>query len=356
MTTSINVNLGLVWFVDSDPSAGAGVPAPLNQFAVRTDVPSLYYKSGAADTAWTLAGTGVAGATTIINNLTAGLAGLYGPGYDGDVTIGAGTTTLTRSMFYNNLTINAGGVLAPAGYQVFVANTLTGTNGRIDRQGLAGANAVAGAGGAGGVALGVGLFPASAQGGAGGNAGAAGSLGSNASNVPQEYTSTAAGNGGSGTNSGGGGGSAGKQGETQGRLAIPIWALAGKYNGITALGTIGAGGGGGGGGAGGTSGGGGGGSGGGYTTVAAKVMSCSAANFKITVKGGNGGNAGANGGNAGGGGGGQGGVAVVVYSLDGGVAPVTEVVGGTPGNGVGTGAAGQQGGVGLNLIFKLGGG
>ena len=53
--------------------------------------------------------------------------GLFGDASDGDVTI-SGNTTLTRDMYYNNLTINTGVVLTTAGYRVFVKDTLT-TNG-----------------------------------------------------------------------------------------------------------------------------------------------------------------------------------------------------------------------------------
>lgn len=48
-------NVGITWFFNVDPTVGAGIPGvPLNQFGVRTDIPSFYYKSGAADTAWTI--------------------------------------------------------------------------------------------------------------------------------------------------------------------------------------------------------------------------------------------------------------------------------------------------------------
>lgn len=50
----------------------------------------------------------------------------YGDGSDGDVTITGGTTTPTRDMYYNNLTITGTGVLHPAGFRVFVKGTLTG--------------------------------------------------------------------------------------------------------------------------------------------------------------------------------------------------------------------------------------
>jgi hypothetical protein len=54
-------SVGLYWYADFDPTTGAGMAAPLNQLLVRTDTPSLYYKSGFANTAWTLIGTGGGG-------------------------------------------------------------------------------------------------------------------------------------------------------------------------------------------------------------------------------------------------------------------------------------------------------
>lgn len=44
----------------------------------------------------------------------------FGDASDGDVTIAAGTTTLTRDMYYNDLQIDSGGVLQPNGYKIFV--------------------------------------------------------------------------------------------------------------------------------------------------------------------------------------------------------------------------------------------
>ena len=52
---------------------------------------------------------------------------IYGFGQDGDVTITA-DTTLSRDMYYNNLTINASCTLDSNGYKIFVRGTLTFTN------------------------------------------------------------------------------------------------------------------------------------------------------------------------------------------------------------------------------------
>lgn len=53
------------------------------------------------------------------------LLAYFGCGYDGNVTIAAGTTTLSREMQYNNLTIQAGATLKPAGNRIFVLGVLT---------------------------------------------------------------------------------------------------------------------------------------------------------------------------------------------------------------------------------------
>lgn len=56
---------------------------------------------------------------------------IFGDGSDGDVTISS-NVTLTRDMYYNNLTINATRVLSPDGYKIYVKWTLT-NNGIIRR-------------------------------------------------------------------------------------------------------------------------------------------------------------------------------------------------------------------------------
>ena len=47
----------------------------------------------------------------------------FGDGSDGDVTI-SGSVTLTRDMFYNNLTIGSGAALDTDGYKIFVKGVL----------------------------------------------------------------------------------------------------------------------------------------------------------------------------------------------------------------------------------------
>jgi hypothetical protein len=77
----------------------------------------------------------------------------FGDGSAGDVTI-AGATALTADMFYNNLTVNAGQVLNPAGFIIRVLGTLTiAATGSISVSGGNGADgAASGVGGTGGTA------------------------------------------------------------------------------------------------------------------------------------------------------------------------------------------------------------
>lgn len=85
-----------------------------------------------------------------------GLA-IFGDGSDGDVTINA-NTTLTRDMFYDDLTVDATKILTTAGFRIFAKGTLT-NNGTIrcdggdavaDVAGDAPAKGSIGGGGAGG--------------------------------------------------------------------------------------------------------------------------------------------------------------------------------------------------------------
>ena len=76
--------------------------------------------------------------------------GYFGAGTDGNATI-SGPVTLTKDMFYNDLTIAAGGQLNMAGYRIFVKGNLdltnAGTQG-IYNNGFPGGNNVASASGA----------------------------------------------------------------------------------------------------------------------------------------------------------------------------------------------------------------
>jgi hypothetical protein len=75
-----------------------------------------------------------------------GSAITWGDGADGDVVIAAGTTALGRDMFYNSLTVQAGGILKPAGFRIFVKTfTQVDVGGTINDNGNNGGNPTAGA-------------------------------------------------------------------------------------------------------------------------------------------------------------------------------------------------------------------
>lgn len=288
---------------------------------------------------------------------------MFGSGSDGDATISA-TTTLSRDMFYNDLTVNS--ALVTSGYRIHVAGTLSGT-GTIDwgtpNNGADGSGMT---GGAGGTQSGSGPFKNTA-GAAGGNGSSAGGGGGDgASRTSTIKSGAAGGNGGmDGTGDFGVGGSAGT-------ATIPypfigsghtIYGFANATSGPVELIYAAAGSGGGGGGASAGSGsgnqgagGGGAGASGGLIYISAKTFSGS---FTIKSVGGNGGN-GANAtgshdedGGGGGGAGGSGGSAIVIYSTKTwtGSYNLAGGTGGTGGNGISGGTAGDSGSNGLTGTY-----
>lgn len=281
--------------------------------------------------------------------------GVYGDGSDGSESISGGTTTLTRDMYYEDLTITSSGVLQPAGFRVFVRGLLTieaggiirrngnagGTPGNNITGGTAGAALAAGslggsgAGGAGGDSSTAGTGGGAVGSGVGGNGGAGG-----ASNDTSTDASEAGGAG--GTSSGAGG---------VGPNGVRDFGAARGYI-VNGSGTVvllqgGAGGGGGGGGDTGT--GGGGGSGGGVLVIFA--YRCDN-NGTITAIGGAGG-AGFGGpdadGNGGGGGGGGGLIYLVTRALTG--SGTISVAGGAGGSGPLLGADGATGSAGVAITL-----
>jgi hypothetical protein len=251
-----------------------------------------------------------------LNKIIAWLAdagrGVYGDGSDGIVTITGGTTTLTRDMYYETLTITGTGVLQPAGHRVFVRGLLTiAAGGIIRRDGNAGSVPVDNVtGGAAGAALGVGSLGGSGAGGAGGNTSTAGSAGANVSNGVGGNGGVGGASNDTGADASEAGGAAGLSGGAGGAGTNGVRDLAAARGYIVAgSGTVallqgGAGGGGGGGGDNGT--GGGGGSGGGVLVIFAYQIANAGL---ISANGGAGGaaftgpDAISNGGGAGGGGG-----------------------------------------------------
>jgi hypothetical protein len=284
---------------------------------------------------------------------------------DGNVTVSV-NTTLTRDMFYNNLTINSVALLNTAGFRIFVCGTLDlSSAGFILNGGNAGANGGAGGGGGG----------SGANGASGtmyrGNAGGAGG-GGNVSNGSPGVTATTAltltgTNGGAG---GAGGNGAATTGGAGGSTNVPttsLWEIFGTWQlPILGDGTViasaigGSGGGGGGGSVQSGSGGGGGGSGGGPVWISANIIKTGSGTSLGVIQsgGGNGGNGqtpsgtcalGCGGG--GGGGGGSGGLVIVKYISHVGISVFLTYTGGGTGGTGGThkgttatdGAAGSNG-------------
>lgn len=294
-------------------------------------------------------------------------------GSDGDVTI-SGSVTLTRDMYYNNLTLATGGVLNPAGYRIFVAGTLAQTGGKISGSGNPGTNSTGQSGGAAGAALAAGTL---GPGGAGG-AGVAGLVGNPATTggaSPGGSVDYLGGRGGSATDGGRGGDAATKTGGTPGALGTFQQGLLPEFLQTTLLSRSetahnfargGLGGGGGGGGAGnsvGSNGGGSGGGGGGarIILVFANIVDVSAASgVLIEAIGGAGGNGAVIWENCGGGGGGAGGgggyIGLYCNSVIGSLSNAIDVSGGAGGaggngNGTGNGGRGGRGGDGGNADF-----
>lgn len=299
------------------------------------------------------------GAGTIqVNNSSIGVGtlppGFVGDGVDGDVTI-SGPVTLTRDMFYNNLTVNAGQTLNPGGFVIRVKNTLTiAATGFIARNGTVGGNSPGNSAGAGGSAAAgttVGAGNAGANGGAGQTG--AGSAGGNSAGISGEGgVGGIAGNGGSGNGGANLGGSAGAAGAVTARFFRDVSTMW-KYVAVGTYMPLGSGGGGGGGGGGdGVQGGRGGGGGGGAGGAIFIICDMLANSGTIQAKGGGGGGGGAGAiGNAGGGGGGSGGgggkimlLATTISSV--GTLDVTGGAGGTGSTGNGTGTAGANGAAG----------
>lgn len=282
----------------------------------------------------------------------------FGNGSDGNVTISA-TTTLTRDMYYNNLTVN--NTLITDGYKIFVAGTISGTSTITWGVANAGSNGGSGGAGAGGIASGSGKLKN--LGGGAGNY-----VGGGAANGFAATTST----NGIGVSGGLGGSTGSSAGGTGGTVTAS--APFGQFSFLTIFGVdfsssntllsyVSSGGGGGGGGgtnSGGTGGGGGGGgTSGGIVYIFANNWAGSSTISVIGGAGGLGGTGvGSNANGGAGGGGGGGGVSVVIYAnktwtgsylLTGGVGGN----GGSPAGGGSTGGNGVAGSTGTSYEINI---
>jgi hypothetical protein len=279
--------------------------------------------------------------------------GFFGDGSDGDVTLD-GTTTfswatlvggtyrLTRNVYFNILTINAGVTIDARGYIIAAKANITG-NGIIINNGSTAASASGG----------LGAFSGTIAGGKTGGAGGSATVGANGTVNGGECFGGAGGNGGAGGSTAGGTGGtitapAPSSGGSGMMRALPAACVGHNIanNGIRQFLT---GGGGGGGGGDGTNAGGGGGGAAGALIVNARLIN--AAGLTFMVNGGNGFTPTV--GNTGGGGGGGGGLLIVNTTA----APVgltTQANGGAGGSGHGTGAAGAPGAPGTIILNIFG--
>ena len=254
--------------------------------------------------------------------------GFYGDGSDGAVTLGAGTTTLTKEMNYTTLVVPNGSTLDPGGFRVNAKVSITvATGGIITRAGGDASGATNGSGYADGSTQ----LGGSASGGSGSF-----NFGNSGSGIGSNGIGGVAGDGGnSGASTGGTGGSQTPPNASKGTMHCLPAAATGQVvgSGNTAMVRGGTGAGGGAGDA--INQGGGGGGGGGVMILCSPTITN---NGTITANGG----AGANGtaGNAAGGGGGGGGVVVTISKNYFGTAPT--VAGGVHVNVVGTGTNGTN--------------
>mgnify|MGYP000477646629 CR=1 FL=1 len=264
--------------------------------------------------------------------------GVFGDGSDGNATITGGTTTLSRDMYYADLTVEGTGVLDANGYRIFVSGTL-----QIDSGGVIHNDGSVGVAGA--------------AGGTGGSAGSQGSVSGNNQTAGDGDGSGGFAPGTAGYSNADGLGGNGGAGGTDG-------AEAGGAGGVTSLtasrggvrhfyGNLGVfadarlvqgGSGGGGGGSDSGNNGGGGGGGGGVVVIVANTL-----NSAGTIRA-DGGDGGAGQTNTAGGGGGGGGVLMLAYrTLT--ALGTTSVAGGAGGAGAGGGGDGVAGAAGTVLQF-----
>ena len=111
--------------VDAGELTDTGTPtAPVLGLAAAGTPGTYAYPSSVTTDAFGRVTTVVAGTAPFVPG-AAFLRAFFGIGFDGNVTIAPGTTTLSREMQYDDLTIQAGATLKPNGFRIFVLGTLT---------------------------------------------------------------------------------------------------------------------------------------------------------------------------------------------------------------------------------------
>lgn len=197
-----------------DTSANWAANNPIlaqGEFGLETN--TSQFKVGDGTTAWnSLAYGGIQGPAQ-----TQPIYG-YGTGQDGDVSLSAGITTLTRNMYYNNLTLSGTAQIVLAGFKIFVKDTLNldnAGNHAINWNGVNGTSATTQVGGAAGTAL----ATATNGGSTAGSAGGTGVVGVGAASAAATVASPA--NGGASGASGAGGAGGSGAGGAAGASVIP---------------------------------------------------------------------------------------------------------------------------------------
>ena len=280
-------------------------------------------------------------------------ANLFGDGSDGDVVVST-EINLAKDMFYNNLTVESGGIINTKSFRIFVKDQFIKKPGGIVRN--SGNNGAVGTtvGGAGGTAIASGSLPGGLAGGAGGYGYGTAQDGFDGIDAAKSLGSAGSGGGGGGNGipgSGWRGGAGGDGGSQTGTIFNIINSFSSAYYLIDILPTIvamtisaGSGGGGGGGAPNSFASGGGAGSTGAMIWIAANRMFIEGTT-EIRCNGGNGGNGAApwhtSDGGGGGGAGAPGGVIILIYGEKTGTGTLS-VAGGSGGTG-GTATNGYPG-------------
>lgn len=127
-------SVGLYYISTADPTV-QGVNAPPYQLMFRTDVPSVYYKSGASSTAWTMVGGGSA---SFLNPTATKWPIISGGGWSGPCVFNgtdavsnfsrSGTTyTASNAASCTDASVTAGVTVITCGYPLTISGTLSGS-------------------------------------------------------------------------------------------------------------------------------------------------------------------------------------------------------------------------------------